>query len=312
LALITLELSPHNVRWVTAVASGGRHADYLAIVIGAMAAQLSWPVVGLAALGVLRGILTRDTRSGLFILWVAAFVALVVFITKDVDAERYTIYWVPALCALAAAGVTLWSSRIVGVGAFAVLALSVGWEAMTASRVGVDGAGGYEEAARYVVRETRGASTVLFSGDVDTGYFVFFVRKHDPGRQLVVLRSNKILTTSYMGNIDFKEQIQQPEQIDGILNDFGTRFVVIEDRPSSSRVLDWLRSRLREAPYVERLRVPVRTRDSRLQNVDLVVFENVGVPAPNPEARMRLELPVAGLAFDLRLGDALAGPGRRQ
>jgi hypothetical protein len=94
--------------------------------------------------------------------------------------------------------------------------------------------------------------------------------------------------------------------------DFGTRFIVIEDRPSGSRVLEWLRSRVKRAPFVERLRVPLRTRDGRVKGVDLVVFENVGVPAPNPETRLRLDLPVAGMAFDVRLGDALAGPGRRE
>jgi hypothetical protein len=183
---------------------------------------------------------------------------------------------------------------------------------MAASSVQPAGAGGYEEAARYVVRETGREATVLFSGDVDTGYFVFFVRKHDTNRRLVVLRSDKILTTSYMANTAFKEKIQEPAQIDGILNDFGTQFVVIEDRPSRSRVLEWLRSRVKRAPYVERLRVPLRSSDGRLKGVDLLVFENVGAPAPNPEARMRLDLPMAGLAFDVRLGDAFAGPGRRE
>jgi hypothetical protein len=42
------------------------------------------------------------------------------------------------------------------------------------------------------------------------------------------------------------------------------------------------------------------------------VFENVGVSLPNPDAKMRLDLPLAGLVIDLRLGDVLAGPGRRE
>jgi hypothetical protein len=181
-----------------------------------------------------------------------------------------------------------------------------------ASQVQLDGAGGYEEAARYVVRETPGSASVLFSGDVDTGYFVFFVRKHDPDRRLVVLRSNKILTTSYLSNVASKEQIHEPEQIDGILNTFGTRFVVIEDQPSKSHVLEWLRIRLRRAPYIERLRIPLRSSSQRLKNVDLVVFENVGVAPPNPDARMRLDLPLGGLVIDLRMDDVLGGPGRRE
>jgi hypothetical protein len=312
LVLITLVLSAHNVRWVTAVASRNEHAGYVAILAGAMAAQVSWPIVGLAAIGTLRAVVTRDSRSVLFILWVTAFAAVVVFVTKHVDAERYTIYWVPAVCTLAATWAAGWSTRAVRTGALGLLVLSVGWEAFTASRVHLDGAGGYEEAARYIVRETPGAACVLFSGDVDTGYFVFFVRKHDANRRLVVLRANKILTTSYMSNVASKEQIQKPEQIDGILEAFGTRFVVIEDQPSTSHVLEWLRSRLRKAPYVERLRVPLRSSSRRLNNVDLVVFENIGVAPPDPDAAMRLDLPLGGVIIDWRMGDVLAGPGRRE
>jgi hypothetical protein len=312
LALITLRLSAHNVAWVTAIASGNEPPGNLGILVRAMAAQMSWPIVGLAVIGTLRAVATRDVRSVLFILWVTAFVALVLFVTKSVDADRYTIYWVPALCTLAASGVTGWSSRAVRTIASGLLILSLGWEAVAAWRVQLDGAGGYEEAARYVVRETPGPASILFSGDVDTGYFVFFVRKHDPNRRLVVLRANKILTTSYMSNVAFKEQIQKPEQIDAILNKFGTRFIVIEDRPSTSHVLEWLRSRLRRAPYIERLRVPLRSSNPRLKNVDLVVFENVGVPPPHTDAKMRLDLPLGGLVIDVRMGDVLAGPGRRE
>jgi len=87
---------------------------------------------------------------------------------------------------------------------------------------------------------------------------------------------------------------------------------VIEDRPSSSRALEWLRNRVKRPPYVERLRVQIRSSDGRLNDADLAVFENVGVGPPNPDAKMRLDLPIAKLVIDLRLGDVFAGPGRRE
>ena len=34
------------------------------------------------------------------------------------------------------------------------------------------------------------------SSNVDTGYFVFFTRKHDPHQDLIVLRADKLLVTS--------------------------------------------------------------------------------------------------------------------
>jgi hypothetical protein len=77
-------------------------------------------------------------------------------------------------------------------------------------------------------------------------------------------------------------------------------------------VLEWLRSRLGRAPYIERLRVPLRSSSHRLKNVDLVVFENVGVPPPDPDAKIRLDLPLGGFIIDLPMGGVLSGPGRRE
>jgi hypothetical protein len=82
------------------------------------------------------------------------------------------------------------------------LALAVAWQFWSArdarpARLG----DAYEEAARFVLAETRvrPAPTVLYIASLDTGVFMFFVRKHDPARQLVVLRADKLLTTSLMG-----------------------------------------------------------------------------------------------------------------
>ena len=310
LLAMTLALSGYNVRWVMQAATGHARFNYIAI-LHALVAQVSWPIVLLAAIGLVRSLWARDGRSTLFLLWVGAFVLLVVFVTKDVEVDRYTVYWVPAVCTVAATGAIGWRLAPIRTAALGLLVACASGEAMTASTVHPTGAGGYEDAARYVAQQAQGKAVVLFSGDLDTGYFVFFVRKHDPDRRLVVLRADKILTTSYMGDVAYKEQVA-PEQVDGILSDFGTRFVVIEDRPSSSKVLEWLRSRVRRPPYVERLRVPIRSSDDRMKNTALAVFENVSVPAPNPGAILRLDLPVAGLVINVRLGEVLDGPGLRQ
>ena len=63
---------------------------------------------------------------------------------------------------------------------------------------------------------------------------------HDPARRLIVLRSDKVYTTSNMQVPSVEDRIQEPDQIYDALHQFGTRYVVIEDRPSQSRVLEWL------------------------------------------------------------------------
>ena len=105
----------------------------------------------------------------------------------------------------------------------------------------------------------------MFSGDIDTGFFTFFIRKHDPARRLVVLRSDKVLTTSRMALPSVEDRIDRPEQIYDVLKTFGTRFVVIEDQPSRSHVMEWLRSELHTPQFKERRRIPIGTTDPRLR-----------------------------------------------
>jgi hypothetical protein len=147
---------------------------------------------------------------------------------------------------------------------------------------------------------------VLFSGDVDSGFFVFFVRKHDEARRLVVLRADKILTTSRLANPAVEDRIERPEAIRPILAELGVGYVVIEDRPSESKVLEWLRSELTSDAYVERLRVPFESTDRRLRGTDLVVYQVRDAPAHASDARVEVRLPVISTEVDVALADLMA------
>ena len=48
---------------------------------------------------------------------------------------------------------------------------------------------------------------------------VFCVRKHDPAQRLVMLRSDKILTTSLLGRLSVKDRIAGPKEIHVRLSD---------------------------------------------------------------------------------------------
>jgi hypothetical protein len=218
---------------------------------------------------------------------------------------RYTVYWVPALCTLAAASVVAgWRNRFVRPVVLALLVSGAGMQAATVTRTALEGADGYEEAARFVLQASPGP-TVLFSGDVDTGFFTFFVRKHDAARQLVVLRSDKLFTTSYMGVPSVEDRIQQPDEIYSLLHTFGTRYVVLEDRPSRSRVLEWLRQEVRSPRFVERLRIPIGTSNTRLRGTSLAVYELIDATPPRADAMLSLHLPIVRQSFTVSLSDLI-------
>jgi hypothetical protein len=212
---------------------------------------------------------------------------------------------------LAASSVTGWSSRVTRIVVATVFTGCVLGEALAASHVHLEGAGGYEDVARFVVQHSNTPAGVLFSGAGDAGYFSFFVRLHDDRRRVIVLRSDKLFTISRMEEIAYRDRIGRPEEIDAVVRDLGIRFVVIEDKSSSSRVLNWVRDRVKRPPFVERLRVPIRSRDPMVHGADLVIFENAEATSPDRDAVLSFDLPVVNRSFEVRFGDAIAGPGRR-
>ncbi len=132
-------------------------------------------------------------------------------------------------------------------------------------------ADGYEHAAKYVVENRKGES-VLYSSNVDTGYFVFFTRKHNPDNDLPVLRANKVLVTNKMSHI-IEERISKREEIYEILKDYGIGYVVIEDREYTSPPLEWLREEVKSDKFILRKSIPIRSNDYRLNDVALAIYE---------------------------------------
>src|SRR5262245_9640046 len=212
---LPLALSPSNLSGVLEATRSDAQSQILSLLQEALSPQFAWPVLIVAAAGALWAMVRRDARSLLFLVWVVCTApALLFFHGANGVAPRYTLFWVPAICALAGSLLAEHRSRIlrplVGAALLAGVAMQIADKKTIADRV--EQAGGYEQAAQFVLGADPGP-TVLFSGDIDTGFFTFFVRKHDPERRLVVLRSDKILTTSRMGRPSVEDRIERPEQI---------------------------------------------------------------------------------------------------
>lgn len=291
-------VSESERRWLIWRAAGRVSADLPTV----LDRQVTLGVAAVGLLGLLVMAARRRPDAWLFGVWTLSTFAFVVLLTQRQEIPRYGVYWVPALAAAFGALVSLGrTSRIVVALAGVLLLVEVGANA----RSHIQGLEGYEQAARYITAQPRG-STVMFSGDVDTGYFIFFVRKHDAQRRQIVLRSDKIFTVSDMRRIDALDLIEAQDQVGPTLRRLGVGYVVIEDQPSRARVLEWLRAELQHGPYVERLRVPIGTTDRRLQGVDLVVYEVPGAVRAEPDARLDLRLPIVSRQLDVPLDDLIA------
>jgi hypothetical protein len=255
--------------------------------------------------GLLMALIRRDRRIMVAVYWIVSVLAGVLLVTGPVEPVRYSILALPAYCvcasSLARAARSSAGRRTLTVG----LAFAVIWQLWSARGTRPVSEDGYEQAARFVLEDAHGQSapTVLYSASIDTGVFVFFVRKHDPGRRLVVLRADKLLTTSLMGQLSVEDRIRSPDEIYPLLDRYGTRFIVIEDRPSGSIVLDWLRNELRGDRFIERRRLGGDQSDGSLHGPAVVVYEYKGARRADPHAEIDVKLPLIGREIRVRLSD---------
>jgi hypothetical protein len=297
LVLGYMTLSPFNSSVVLEVI--GRGVSGAAVSAVAMAVIDQRELAFAMAAGLAGAALTRDKRVLVPLAWVLSVLACALVLTGAIEAGRYTIISVPAMCLIGASVVATARTRMQqAVAATGLASLVVLQVADTARRPARD-LPGYEEAARYVVG-VADEPTILYSASADTGYFVFFVRQHDQDRRLAVLRSDKLLTTSRMGRLNVESRIAGPDEIPGILQRYGTRFVTIEDQPTGDRTLEWLRALVRTDRFVERRRFPA---GPGVDGVDLVVYEYLDATLAARDAELDLNLPLVGRRISVRLAD---------
>ncbi len=300
---MTLILSATNVSATVGLWEKSR-ATVPHILWAALHAQIMLPVMVAAAAGLVLALVRLDRRSVPFVVWIAGMAACLI-LAGQYEPDRHGLFWVPAIAALAGSVVSGWKSRAPALTAAGLLVVAGGVQLAAATHVELAGAAGYEDAARFVLASNPGP-TVLFSGDVDTGFFTFFVRKHDVDRRLVVLRSDKILTTSFMGRPSIADRVTDPAEIYAALRRFGTRYVVIEERPSQSRVLEWLRTELHGPHFKARWAEPIGTRDPRLRGTSLVVYEYLDACPPDPNAILSMDLPIISRSVAVKLSELTA------
>ncbi len=164
---------------------------------------------------------------------------------------------------------------------------------------------GYKEAAQYVVDNKKGAA-VLYNAHVDTGYFIFQIRALDADRKMIVLLAEKLLATSFLHRL-VEDRIQDKDDIYKIFKDFGVCHVVLEDKPSKSRSIEWLREEVQKDQFILKKTIPILTNHKRLQGVDLKIYEYKSCGPPNPEAILEINLPLINRSITVKFDKLVKG-----
>jgi hypothetical protein len=307
---LTLHYSQFNVQVVTNVSAqarlGSRSLVRLASAVTASQVGLLTVVAALLAAG--GAVARRDGRVWLLLSWVAS--VCLGLLAIGVYDERYACYSAMAFCGLAGSLITVGRSALERRVLLGFLVVALGQQVLISARLQPNGGGGYDEAARFVV-EHRVGDSVLYCATEDGGFFVFFVRKHDPQRQMIVLRADKVLTTSRMFVSDFARVIQRREDIAPILQQFGVGYVVIEDRQTRDGPLEWLRQMVHGDHFELRRQIPIVTSEKQLRGVSLGIYEYKDRTPADPDARLSMNIPLMNDTIAITFRDLL-GPVRPQ
>jgi hypothetical protein len=315
LAAMTLALSPDNVRVVktaaTLMVTGARRVTALSILTIIVRTHLSWPIALLVLGGTINLLWRREWRTLVVcVAWALAVIGGALVFAGEVEPARYSFGVMPAYFLLAAGlavGTRSTTARRVMV---LVLSASVLGQAWTIRNVRPSGAGGYETAAQYVVDRSR-EPAILFDSSVDTGYFVFFVRKHDPTGRLIVLRADKLLMPPSAGPSASTNPTGDVTAIYSALRRFGIRLIVVEEpRSKGPQILRQLHEELKTDRFIERERIPIVSREQEARGVDLVVYEFKDAQAADLDAELDIGLPLGRREIKLRLRDVI-GTGRK-
>jgi hypothetical protein len=170
---------------------------------------------------------------------------------------------------------------------------------------------GFRAAAEYVTEDPRG-STLFYDG-YGNGAFVFWVRKFDKDRKTIVLRGDKLLTSSAIFDWrDLKIHVRSTEEIYDIFRRFGTTYVVVEKYDKAGiPVRAMLREMLKTGKFRMVKELPIETSDPELKGQSILIYERLEGPVA-PYGELVLPLPIVGKEIKLPIEDLVQDGTRKR
>lgn len=304
--IATVIMSPYNVAIVFKTLGDLRGLTQLPLsLVEIVRAQVTVPLSIAALAGLTVAAYDRDRRMLLVVIWIVCATIGAPLIIGPFEPARYSLLSLPAFCLCAATMAMPRAHRGLAVGGQLAVATVFIFQLWNVAPVRPPGATGYEAAAQAVLAGTP-APTVLYSSVIDTGYFTFFLRKHDPAGRIAVIRANKLLTTSLMGDMDAHDNVGNVREVYSLMQRLGTRYVVLEDMEANAPVLDALRTELRTGRFTEVRRFKVESHEPFLSRIELIVYEYLDATAPADDAVIDIDVPLVHRRIRVPLRDAVS------
>jgi hypothetical protein len=299
LIFMTLKFSQSNVQWAAqsslqsklSLANIGFYPTVL------YRQHVTVPILIFSFIGIMISAVRKDWRIVLYVLWILCIYFLLAGMGISKEA-RHGMYWIPAFCVCAAVVVSLVKNRWMKTAAAVILALIVLYQFGISYNMKPEYASGYEELAKYVAEKNKGDS-VLYGSVKDSGYFIFFARKHDKDRNLIILRTDKILATSKLDKI-VSDKIKSEKDIYNILDNFGVRYVVLDNDAFGSSALEIFNQEVKSSPKFKLVKGTQIQSDSKIfDDTPLQIYEYSDYQPARYEKLIDMDIPLAGDSINI-------------
>ena len=275
--------------------------------------HFSLPILSLAVLGIAIAIFKKDGNSVLYGLTI--FCVYLTFTIISVKIPRYAIYWVPPFCFFAALGILeiaqALSRRIKQrkmLITYSLCSIPIIFQIGISFPIHIYHVSGYEAAARYVLKHSR--SPVLFFNGTGNGQFSFFVRKLDPEKRFMILRGQKIISTSLIHNDHHMTvYLHNMKEIHDELQRMGVQYAVVEspletpEIPAYKALMNLLQN---PKFFTLKKTIPLKIVPPHWnKDYKLLIYENRSPSPINRNQPLTLRLPVAGKTLRVTLGEVV-------
>jgi Dolichyl-phosphate-mannose-protein mannosyltransferase len=251
-----------------------------------------------AAAGLIIIALQKDGRITLFMFWIGCCYLQAVAIGPS--EPRYSIYWIPPFCLLAALLSRVPGRQLGTVATLIIVTLSVN-QFIAAFAMEPHSMEGYHEAAQYLSGDGKG-KRVLYSSDQDTGYLCFFTRALDPSTKSMILRADKILATSNYNRI-VENRVVVRGDLYAIMKNLGIDYVVVQGGGGHSISLNLLRDEVKTDHFRLLNVIPVHPRSGLAGNSDIAIYEFREHALPKPDAKLEMNLPLVNRRISVRMDE---------
>lgn len=254
--------------------------------------QVTIPIIALSCLGATMAFQRQVANFMFLVLWIVA--TYVFFTSLNTAVARYTIFWIPAFCALAVAPLFYASRPVIRVGLAIALTGIVAANVYACYQLTPRSIRGFDQTARFVVANNLGP--IVFVDAYNNGYFTFFLRKYDSKRRFYVLRGDKLLSSSAVLSdtwLDIKAETE--DEVLNILNRHSIRYIVSESRDYTGGLKphEALRRLLQTNAFRQLSSIPIESSLVRYRGQTLDVWEYLNASTAESDDLI-LDLPIIG------------------